>query len=157
MCSHAPRLCPPSLNARFSIDQSNKPVMGIVQDSLLASAQMTKRDVFIERDVLFNILMWVENFDGRVPAPAILKPKALWTGKQVFSLITPKVNYRGSGNTHPKAGVANTLNGFDSAVLIHEGNIVMGIIDKKTLGTSGGSLIHTSWPVPCAVFDMPAL
>ena len=29
--------------------QSNRPVMGIVQDSLLASSKMTKRDVFIEK------------------------------------------------------------------------------------------------------------
>jgi DNA-directed RNA polymerase II subunit RPB1 len=46
---------------------------------------MTKRDVFIEKDLLMNILMWVEDWDGRVPAPAIYKPKALWTGKQVYS------------------------------------------------------------------------
>ena len=37
-----------------------------------------------------NILMWWEDFDGKVPAPAILKPEPLWTGKQVFNLIIPK-------------------------------------------------------------------
>jgi DNA-directed RNA polymerase II subunit RPB1 len=63
--------------------QSNKPVMGIVQDSLLATQKMTKRDVFIEKDELMGLLMWVEDWDGKIPAPAILKPKALWTGKQV--------------------------------------------------------------------------
>ena len=29
--------------------QSNRPVMGIVQDSLTASTKMTKRDVFLEK------------------------------------------------------------------------------------------------------------
>ena len=126
--------------------QSNKPVMGIVQDSLLAVARMTKRDVFFERDLLFNLLMWVENWDGRVPAPAILKPKQLWSGKQIFSIICPEVNYEATGNTHPKdKSVANTLNGFDSRVLIHQGTLLQGIVDKKSLGTSGNSLIHVSW------------
>ncbi|KAL3846325.1 hypothetical protein ACJIZ3_003728 [Penstemon smallii] len=70
--------------------QSNLPVMGIVQDTLLGSRKITKRDTFIEKDVFMNILMWWEDFDGKVPAPAILKPRPLWTGKQVFSLIIPK-------------------------------------------------------------------
>ncbi|KAH0971041.1 hypothetical protein GBA52_023197 [Prunus armeniaca] len=59
--------------------QSNRPVMGIVQDTLLGCRKITKRDTFIEKD-----------FDGKVPAPAILKPRPLWTGKQVFNLIIPK-------------------------------------------------------------------
>ena len=30
-----------------------------------------------------NILMWLEDWDGTVPMPAVLKPRPLWTGKQV--------------------------------------------------------------------------
>lgn len=37
--------------------QSNRPVMGIVQDSLLAVQKMTKSDVFLERDLVYNVLM----------------------------------------------------------------------------------------------------
>ena len=37
--------------------QSNKPVMGIVQDSLMAVRRFTKRDVFLEKVCLLNILM----------------------------------------------------------------------------------------------------
>ncbi|GMI36943.1 hypothetical protein TrCOL_g7025 [Triparma columacea] len=125
--------------------QSNRPVMGIVQDSLLASQRMTKRDVFIEKDLMYNLLMWVVDWDGIIPAPAILKPKPLWTGKQVFSLICPKVNLVNKGNTHPKEGVPNTLNVFDSQVVIRKGELLAGIVDKKTIGTGMGGLIHTSW------------
>ncbi|GJU14127.1 DNA-directed RNA polymerase II subunit 1 [Tanacetum coccineum] len=70
--------------------QANRPVMGIVQDTLLGCRKITKRDTFIEKDVFMNILMWWEDFDGKVPTPTILKPRLLWTGKQVFSLIIPK-------------------------------------------------------------------
>ncbi len=57
--------------------------MGIVQDSLLGTRLMTKRDVFIEKEVFMNIVMGIEDWDGTVPMPAVLKPKPLWTGKQV--------------------------------------------------------------------------
>lgn len=52
---------------------------------------MTKRDTFVERDLMMNLLMWVDTWDGKVPAPAIVKPRPLWTGKQLFSIICPKV------------------------------------------------------------------
>ena len=58
-------------------------MIGIVQDTLLGARLMTKRDTFIERDVLMNMLMWLEDWDGLVPMPAVLKPRPLWTGKQV--------------------------------------------------------------------------
>ena len=125
--------------------QSNRPVMGIVQDSLLACQRMTKRDVFIERDLFYNILMWVVGWDGKIPAPAIIKPRPLWTGKQVFTLICPKVNLLNKGNTHPKPGSPNTLNVCDSQVVIRRGELLSGIVDKKTIGTGMGGLIHNSW------------
>lgn len=72
--------------------QANKPVIGIVQDTLLGCRLMTKRDTFIPKDVFMNIMMWLEDWDGEIPEPAILKPERLWTGKQVFDLFLPKVN-----------------------------------------------------------------
>ena len=68
--------------------QANKPVIGIVQDTLLGARLMTKRDTFIERDVLMNMLMWLEDWDGLVPMPAVIKPRPLWTGKQVQTLAS---------------------------------------------------------------------
>ena len=56
--------------------------MGIVQDALLGARLFTKRDTFIDRTLLMNLLMWLEDWDGVVPTPAILKPQPLWTGKQ---------------------------------------------------------------------------
>ena len=30
-------------------------------------------------------------------------------------------------------------------MLIHQGKLLTGVMDKKILGTSGGSLIHVTW------------
>nr|CAA36735.1 DNA-directed RNA polymerase [Arabidopsis thaliana] len=125
--------------------QANRPVMGIVQDTLLGCRKITKRDTFIEKDVFMNTLMWWEDFDGKVPAPAILKPRPLWTGKQVFNLIIPKqINLLRYSAWH-----ADTETGFitpgDTQVRIERGELLAGTLCKKTLGTSNGSLVHVIW------------
>jgi DNA-directed RNA polymerase II subunit RPB1 len=126
--------------------QSNKPVMGVVQDALLAVQKMTKRDVFIERDLFFNLLMWVHDWDGCIPPPAILKPKQLWTGKQVMSLILPKINLKGLANKNSSEDILqHLLNPYDKRVTVIDGVLVEGIIDKKTIGCCMGGLIHTTW------------
>jgi DNA-directed RNA polymerase II subunit RPB1 len=80
---------------------ANKPVIGIVQDTLLGCMKFTYRDNFLDQSMVFNILMHLENWDGTVPIPCILKPKPLWSGKQIFSLIVPRVNMERKANGHP--------------------------------------------------------
>ena len=126
--------------------QSNKPVMGIVQDTLTAVRKMTKRDVFIEKEQMMNLLMFLPSWDGEMPQPCILKPKPLWTGKQLFSLIIPgNVNLIRTHSTHPDEeddGPYKWISPGDTKVMVECGELVMGILCKKTLGTSAGSLLH---------------
>jgi DNA-directed RNA polymerase II subunit RPB1 len=130
--------------------QSNRPVMGIIQDTLLAVQKMTKRSVFIAKDLTFNMLMWVSNWDGKIPIPAILKPQELWTGKQLLSVILPKVNLKSKASNGPPKDangktMPNTFNMYDHLVTIQEGELLEGTIDKKTIGSGMGGLIHTAW------------
>ena len=124
--------------------QANKPVMGIVQDSLLASRLFTKRDTFIEYDVLCNLLMWLEDWNGYVPAPAIIKPRPLWTGKQVVSLFLPSVNLRRNAAWY-KDGEPDSMSPVDSQVIIHRGELLAGTLCKKSLGAAAGGLVHVIW------------
>ena len=88
--------------------------MGIVQDTLLGAAKMTARDIFVGKGDVFNLLLWIATWNGRVPFPAVmvrrdvalsgrlraharargrsLKFTPWWTGKQLFSLILPNIN-----------------------------------------------------------------
>ncbi|XP_053949048.1 DNA-directed RNA polymerase II subunit RPB1 [Anastrepha obliqua] len=126
--------------------QANKPVMGIVQDTLTAVRKMTKRDVFITREQMMNLLMFLPTWDGKVPQPCILKPRPLWTGKQLFSLIIPgNVNMIRTHSTHPDDeddGPYKWISPGDTKVMVEHGELIMGILCKKTLGTSAGSLLH---------------
>ncbi|CDK25021.1 unnamed protein product [Kuraishia capsulata CBS 1993] len=116
--------------------QSNKPVMGIVQDTLCGVRKMTLRDNFIEYDQVMNMLFWIPQWDGVIPQPAILKPKPLWSGKQLLSTCIPKGIYlqRFDGSL---------LSPKDSGMLIVNGEIMFGVVNKATVGATAGGLIHT--------------
>lgn len=131
--------------------QSNKPVMGIVQDTLCGIRKLSKRDTFVDYQMLMNILFWIPSWDGVVPPPAIVRPKPLWSGKQVVSLCIPKTVFLqrfddSNPLTSPK----------DNGMLIVKGEIMYGVVDKKTVGATGGGLIHTimreSGPQVCCDF-----
>ncbi|KAF8972572.1 hypothetical protein BDZ97DRAFT_1901130 [Flammula alnicola] len=117
--------------------QANKPVMGIVQDTLCGIRKFTLRDTFLDWNQVQNILLWVPEWDGSVPIPAILKPKPLWTGKQILSLTIPR-----GINIHRAPDPKSSNPVFDDGVLIENGELIFGIVEKKTVGASQGGLVH---------------
>ena len=127
--------------------QGNKPVMGIVQDSLLGACLMTKRDIFLTRERVMQLLIWASEDAIDLPPPAILFPVPLWTGKQIISIIIPEsVNIIRDSIAHPSSEkVFNSPT--DTKVVIQKGELLMGTLDKKTLGTGAGGLIHIIWKV----------
>lgn len=111
--------------------------MGIVQDTLCGVRKFTLRDTFLDWSQVQNILLWIPDWDGVVPKPAIMRPKELWSGKQILSLSIP----RGTNIqrfSEPKS--ANPVR--DDGMLIENGDIIYGVVEKKTVGASQGGLIH---------------
>ncbi|KAJ1332825.1 hypothetical protein BSLG_008454 [Batrachochytrium salamandrivorans] len=123
--------------------QKNAPVMGIVQDTLCGIRKFTKRDTFLQRDFMMNLLMHVPEWDGIIPTPAVLKPIPLWTAKQIISLILPRINLVGFHAAHPDNEKTDISPG-DTKVLIEDGELLMGILCKRTVGSSANGIIHTS-------------
>ncbi len=114
--------------------QSNKPVIGIIQDSLLSSCKMTRRNSFVSKKVLLNI-MTIIGYTDSIPTPAIIhKGVEMWTGKQVLSMIIPHGVFFNN--------IRDPMNKHDSGVLIRGGKILSGSFDKSVIGKSNGGLIH---------------
>ena len=42
--------------------------------------------------LLCQAQMWLDDWDGKVPVPVILKPRPLWSGKQIINMFLPRVN-----------------------------------------------------------------
>ncbi|KAG9310372.1 DNA-directed RNA polymerase II, subunit 1 [Chiua virens] len=117
--------------------QANKPVMGIVQDTLCGIRKFTLRDTFLDWNHVQNILLWLPEWDGDVPTPAIIKPKPLWTGKQILSMVIPR-----GINIHRAPDPKSSNPVFDDGMMVDNGEILFGIVDKKTVGATQGGLIH---------------
>ncbi|KAF7426815.1 DNA-directed RNA polymerase II subunit rpb1 [Pleurotus ostreatus] len=156
MMSHRVKLMPystfrlnlsvtPSYNADFEGDemnmqlspQANKPVMGFVQDTLCGIRKLTLRDTFMDWNAVQNILLWVPDWDGIVPIPAIIKPKPMWMGKQILSLAIPR-----GINIFRAAEPKSSNPDFDDGMCTENGEIAWGIVEKKTVGASQGGLVH---------------
>ena len=117
--------------------QRNGPLMGIVQDTLAGVYKLCRRDVFLTKEALMNILLWVPDWDGVVPSPAIFKPRPRWTGKQVISMVIPKIV-----NLHMPNDAKEDSPLKDDALLIQSGELMFGLLQKKNVGASGGGIIH---------------
>jgi DNA-directed RNA polymerase II subunit RPB1 len=91
-----------SVPKNFVSPQSNKPSMGIVQDSLASAFYLTLRDTFLEKEHVMQLLGFLESWDWKLPSPCILKPKQLWSGKQIISKLFGSLNLERFANFHPE-------------------------------------------------------
>ncbi|KAM2621720.1 hypothetical protein TB2_026436 [Malus domestica] len=94
-----------------------------------------------------NMLMWLEDFVGEVPAPAILKPRPIWIGKQVFGLVIPKqINFQTTPAWHSESERGNiTPVEADSSVMIQKGEHLLGTLCKDAFGMSTHGLTYVIW------------
>lgn len=112
--------------------------MGIVQDTLCGIRKFTLRDCFCDWAMVQNVLLWLPGWDGQIPTPAILKPKPMWSGKQLVSLCIPKgINITFRNNEKP-----SPIDVTDENVLIEDGEIVHGTIVKNMAGAQNNGLVH---------------
>ena len=86
-----------------------------------------------------------------------MKPKELWTGKQLFSLLVPeRINLRGHHRcvlhlhdefAHVRSTHSDKRTGElfdeDTVVLVENGQLLAGIVCKNTIGAKAGGFIHT--------------
>lgn len=118
--------------------QRNGPLMGIVQDTLAGVYKMCRRDVFLTKEQVTNVLLWVPDWDGTIPQPTIIKPRPRWTGKQIVSMIIPREIslYTKPAKTHPWNPLA------DEGVLVQSGELLFGLLTKKNVGAASGGIVH---------------
>lgn len=118
--------------------QSNRPVMGIVQDTLIGVRKLTLDGVFVsEREAMQLFYAMPSGFklsgpgslNSVLPPPTVLRPTKLYSGKQIFSWALPDINF-------------SCLSTDEKRVLIIDGILHKGVIDKKSVGAVEGGIIH---------------
>ena len=113
----------------------SKPLISIVQDTLVGVNRLTRPTEFFTRREFMNLLIHSKRWDGTVPLPAKTDPVPLWSGQQVVSALLPAV-YISMGNK-----VWDEANGKKDPnyVIINNGNIEQGILDGDVFDKA---LIH---------------
>lgn len=84
---------------QYVVPTSGKPIRGLIQDSVVSGVFLSSKNTFLEKDeymqlVYVGLRELLE--DGKLSKirtlpPQMLKPKRLWTGKQVVSTILKNI------------------------------------------------------------------
>lgn len=133
------------LSVQIIDHRDGAPLYGVIQDTETGLALLTAGNTFLNRNQCIRILSGVREFDGHLPPPA--KGRAtgddsvkgeLWSGRQLVSLVMPRINYKGS---------SSSKNFFDSDsdknIVIENGQLLSGIIDKSSVHPrTPGGIIH---------------
>lgn len=149
--------------------QNGNPCMGLVQNGLTGAYLLSQKDTFFSKHEAFNYFMMSSNWGIQdPPAPAIIKPTCLWTGKQIHSYLLPddfvwegeSSSYKHLGKSNPVINglrdgdiwtssiketehtVAKWFNHNDTHVQVLKGEHISGSLCKLSIGTSSGSIIH---------------
>ncbi|CRG95015.1 DNA-directed RNA polymerase 3 largest subunit, putative [Plasmodium gallinaceum] len=127
-------------------------IIALTQDFLSASYIITNKDTFLDRDTFCLLCSYFSDakINIELPVPAILKPKELWTGKQLISvLIKPNRKENTIINFEIKEREYSTKNGDlkylclnDSYVCFYKSELICGSLGKKVLGSSKYGLFY---------------
>ena len=128
--------------------RNGNPIIAAIQDFITASFLMSRKDNFYDRKTFVQICSYMvdANVQIDIPPPAVLKPQALWTGKQVFNVLmrpnrgSPvKLNFecRTKSFRKPKSGIANDMCDRDGYLIVRNSEVMCGIFDKETIGAKG--------------------
>lgn len=155
---------------QYIVPTSGKPIRGLIQDSIVSAVFLTMKNTFFTKDEYYQIVYSALDIPLNSGAirkivlqqPAILKPKPIWTGKQVVTTIlrslttSNKIDYiqketeKGINFEHGTKLFSDVW-GPDS---IHEGMVVVrnnelltGVLDKNHIGNSEYGLVHSFYEI----------
>ena len=84
---------------QYVVPTSGKPIRGLIQDSVVSGVFLSSKDTFLSKDDYMQLVyaglreLISDNKLHRVTTlpPTIIKPKPLWTGKQVISTVLKNI------------------------------------------------------------------
>lgn len=135
--------------------QNNRPQIGLIQDCVYAAYLFTQKNRFLDKETAMQLLYQVpfppveESLFYSLPIPAILKPKPLWTGKQLFSKLLDKTLFveravRGGPQRSAKNEPLDSLIDWEEKmVIIKNGELLTGSLCKSMIGREPGGIVDT--------------
>lgn len=145
-----------STNRQYIVPTNGAPIRGLIQDHVIAGLLLSQKDTFLTKEEYCQLVynaVWEskDNSDRQnriqLIKPSILKPKPLWTGKDCISTILLHLTREQSAlYLESKSKVPSTVwskNALEECdVIIRQGKLLTGILDKSQFGASKYGLVH---------------
>jgi len=153
---------------QYCVPTSGKPIRGLIQDSVISGVFLTSKDTFLSKEQ-YNQLVYIGLREliemDKIPKieamqPVILKPKPLWTGKQVISTLLKNIvfkekEYKKHNLTGLNASFKSKLSAKEwgqigkeeGDVLFRDNEHLRGCLDKSAFGASEFGLVHSFYEV----------
>ena len=124
--------------------KNGEPIIAATQDFITAAFLLSSKDRFFDRKTFTYICTHM--LDGKttldIPPPAIIAPQALWTGKQVFSVLmrpnkkSPvKINLDAKCRSYKaRPGQFPDMDPNDGWLVVRNSEVMCGRMDKSTVG-----------------------
>ena len=114
------------------------PIIGAIQDQITGCYLLTKTDKLFTKEEAADILSSIKVYE--LPSkPASKKGgEEFYTGKQIFSMILPDIDYEDRSKVCPKHEHCKDPNCKYARVSIKKGELKEGIIDERAIGAEAG-------------------
>ncbi|KAJ2615145.1 DNA-directed RNA polymerase III subunit C1 (rpo31) [Coemansia sp. RSA 1365] len=122
--------------------RNGEPIIGATQDFVTTAYLLTQKERFYDRAAFVQLVAACFDADTHVdlPPPCIIKPRCLWSGKQVVGvLLRPRrtdplcVNIEAPTKSYRRVPVPD-LCPRDGFLVIRNSEIMCGILDKAVVG-----------------------
>ncbi|KAJ2553905.1 DNA-directed RNA polymerase III subunit C1 (rpo31), partial [Coemansia sp. RSA 1836] len=122
--------------------RNGDPIIGATQDFITSAYLITRKERFYDRSQFVQIVSYCFDADMHIdiPPPCIVKPRRLWSGKQVINvLMRPNQQCKTMINLKAKnksfrANSADDLCPNDGYLVIRNSEMMCGTLDKKIVG-----------------------
>ncbi|XP_053397077.1 DNA-directed RNA polymerase I subunit RPA1-like [Mercenaria mercenaria] len=147
---------------QYLVPKDGTPLAGLIQDHMVSGVSLTVRGRFFTKAdycrLVYGALVDKSGPIKMLP-PSIIKPVRLWSGKQVLSTVVlnviphgqPALSLDGKAKVPEKSWVKVQKGSFGDAlkymtesedVIIRQGELLCGVLDKGHYGPSNFGLIH---------------
>ena len=133
---------------QYTVPTSGRPLRGLIQDHVVSAILLTKKDTFLDQGE-FQQLVYCgcRQLDTMVRLPpCILKPRMLWSGKQVISALLQALGPEMSLTLESKCKTPEAEWGStgreEGTLIVRHSEILTGVLDKAHIGASEFGLVH---------------
>jgi DNA-directed RNA polymerase subunit A' len=118
------------------------PIIGATKDFITGAYLLTRVETMLTADEVGKLIA-ATDYVGPEPEPTVTEPEPLWSGKDIFSLYLPEdFNFVTRANICRHCPTCEREEcPYDAYVIIREGNLKTGVIDKNSIGAERAETI----------------